>query len=369
MNVPMTIVFAGGGTGGHLFPGLAIAEALQSKVPAARISFAGSRDKIEATVVPRHGYEFDPVWISGFRRRLSLSTFVFPLKVAVSLWQARGIIRRRRPDVVVGTGGYVSGPVVYMAARMGVPTLIQEQNEYPGVTTRLLAKRADEVHITFEETRAHIADARVVHVTGNPVRSSLRRLPTANARRVWGLDPDRPVLFVFGGSLGASSINTAVGGMLRSLDEQGVQVLWQTGARDAQAARDAAAGSAHVVVREFIHEMDAAYSAATLVLCRAGATSLAELTVLGLPSVLVPYPHAAADHQRRNARALENAGAARVVEDGQARTLGAVVLELLRDQDALRRMSEAAARLGRPDAASCIADAVIRLAGTKTGRR
>ncbi|MBL0173737.1 MAG: undecaprenyldiphospho-muramoylpentapeptide beta-N-acetylglucosaminyltransferase [Ignavibacteria bacterium] len=369
MNRPLTVVFTGGGTGGHLFPGIAIAEALLLRDPATRVSFAGSKKKIEAVVVPKRGFAFDAIWISGFRRRFSAETLSLPLKVVVSLWQSFRLLRARKPDVVVGTGGYVSGPVVAMAARMGTPTLIQEQNEYPGVTTRALSGMVDEVHITFDSTRRMLPRAKKVVLSGNPVRQSLSRAETGAARRAFGLDPALPVVFVFGGSLGAASINRAVVTMLPRFAEERVQVLWQTGTAQFVDMQRAAAGMPHAAVRAFIDEMHVAYSAATLVVCRAGATSIAELTALGIPAILVPYPHAAADHQRKNARALAGGGAARIVEDAAIDSLEDTLFPLLRDGDALRRMAEAARGLGRPEAAFDIADAVIRLAQLSPSRR
>jgi UDP-N-acetylglucosamine--N-acetylmuramyl-(pentapeptide) pyrophosphoryl-undecaprenol N-acetylglucosamine transferase len=369
MNRPLTVVFTGGGTGGHLFPGIAIAEALLQREPAARVSFAGSKRKIEAVVVPKLGYGFDAIWISGFRRRLSADTLSLPLKVAVSLWQSFRLLRARKPDVVVGTGGYVSGPVVAVAARMGTPTLIQEQNEFPGVTTRALSAMVDEVHITFDSTRRMLPRAKKIVLSGNPVRRSHARVETGSARRAFGLDPELPTVLVFGGSLGAASINRALAAMLPRFAEERVQVLWQTGTPQFDDMQRAAAGMPQVAVRAFIDEMHVAYAAATLVVCRAGATSIAELTALGIPAILVPYPHAAADHQRKNARALADAGAARIVEDASITTLEESLFPLLRDGDALQRMADAARAMGRPDAALDIADAVIRLAQLSPSRR
>lgn len=364
----LCVVFAGGGTGGHLFPGIAIAEALRAARADARISFVGSRRKLEATVVPKLGYPFDPIWIAGLRRSVSLETLALPFKLLVSLLQSHAILRRRKPDVVVGTGGYVSGPLVYQAARGGYPTLIHEQNEYPGITTRTLARWADEVHVTYESSRAHLPAGKAVFVSGNPVRPSLVRGDAGDARRSFGLEPERATVLCFGGSLGASSLNAALRAAIPRAMDAGVQILWQTGAREYDTLRGAVNGFEHrVALRPFIEEMHLAYSAATLVVCRAGATSIAEITTLGLPSVLVPYPHAAADHQRRNARALAAAGAAVLLEDADLDRFAETVLPLLADAQALDRLARNAATAGRPNAARDIAGAVIRLA--ERGRR
>jgi UDP-N-acetylglucosamine--N-acetylmuramyl-(pentapeptide) pyrophosphoryl-undecaprenol N-acetylglucosamine transferase len=366
LGKPLHILFAGGGTGGHLFPALAVAEELQRIRPGTRISFAGTADRIESRVVPRLGYGFTPIWISGFRRRLSLQTVLFPVKLAVSLIQSAALLRRLRPQAVVGTGGYVCGPVVYTASVMGIPTVIQEQNSYPGVTTRLLASRAGRVYITFEETRKHLPRAREVVVSGNPTRGAVGEAGRKEGHAFFGTDPEKPTLLVFGGSLGARSINEAVTGMLPELGAAGVQVLWQTGEQEYERVMQERKGpetGPMVTVLRFIDRMDLAYAAADLVLCRAGATTLAELTRAGLPSVLVPYPHAAADHQTSNARAMVDGGASLMIRDGELREqLPAVLRGLLHDTERRREMGSRARALGRPEAANTIARGVIQLA-------
>jgi UDP-N-acetylglucosamine--N-acetylmuramyl-(pentapeptide) pyrophosphoryl-undecaprenol N-acetylglucosamine transferase len=370
MNQPLRVIFAGGGTGGHLFPALAIAEALHSLAPDTAMSFVGSRHRIEATVVPKQGYPFDPVWIAGLKRSFSVETLLLPLKVLVSLAQSWRILRRRKPDVVVGTGGYAAGPLVYTAATLRLPTLIVEPNEYPGITTRLLAPKVDEVHITFASTAKMLPKTRALHLSGNPVRLSLARGNAVDARSSFGFKPDARTLLVFGGSLGAASINAAVAAMLPHLVEAGCQVIWQTGMRHYEQYRDfehTYAGSC--AVRPFIDDMNSAYAAATLVLCRAGATTLAELTALGKPAILVPYPFATADHQTGNAMALADAHAAVVIRDDALDTLAPRVLELLRDDDALDALGRASVALGKPRAAFTLAESVLRLSNRSLGSR
>lgn len=363
MNRALRVIFAGGGTGGHLFPGIAVAEALLQLRPDSRVSFVGSGNRIEARVVPERGYEFDAVWISGLRRSFSFATALLPLKLFVSLIQSWNILRRRKPHVVVGTGGFASGPLLYVAAKTGRRTLIHEQNEYPGVTTRKLAPLANEVHVTFPSSARMLPDARRIVESGNPVRLSLQRHDAGDARVHFGLHPARRTLFVFGGSLGASAVNRALRSLVPRLVREEYQLIWQTGARDIEEYRSLGAlYQGQVVVRPFIDEMDLAYSAADLVLCRAGATSVAELTALGMPAILVPYPQAAADHQYKNAAAVAAQGAARVLRDSELDRLEAELFALLDDDKALERMAGASAKLGRPGAAFDIARAVIRLA-------
>jgi UDP-N-acetylglucosamine--N-acetylmuramyl-(pentapeptide) pyrophosphoryl-undecaprenol N-acetylglucosamine transferase len=363
MSERRRFLFAGGGTGGHVFPALAIAEAIRVMDEEAAMHFAGSRNKIEARVVPQNGHTFHPIWISGIQRSFSFSTLLVPLKLAVSLVQSWILLRRVRPSAVVGTGGYVSGPVLYVASLCGYPTLIQEQNEYPGITTRLLARRVDEVHIAFERTKELLPRTSHIEMSGNPVRLQSNAITREEARSKFGLPDGGPVVFVFGGSQGSRAINTEIRNMLPKLRDAGVRLLWQTGRPDYAEIKKAAAGSgASVSVYEFIDDMCSAYAASDLVICRAGAASIAELTALGLPSILVPYPYAAANHQFHNAQALVQLGASRMIEDKNIAGLGDMLFPLIDDREMLKRMSLAAREAGRPDAARRIAQAVLRLA-------
>lgn len=364
----MKVVLAGGGTGGHLYPALAIAEALRRLSPDAVIAFIGTRDRIEGRVVPRHGYEFFAIRVSGLRRSLTPANLLFPFRLVVALWQSRRILRRIRPDVVVGTGGYVCGPPLFMAVRMGIPTVIQEQNSYPGVTTRLLAGRVDEVHITFEVTRRYLRRGARVFLTGNPSRATIGNVTREVGARAFGLDPSRQTVLVTGGSQGAGTLNNAMIGALEPLVSEGIQVLWSTGEQEYDRVKDAVGSRVAVnpklaVVLPFIGEMDHAYAVADLAVCRSGASTLSELTNAGVPSVLVPYPLAAADHQRLNAETLVDAGAAELVADGKiGALLLPVVRRLLSDPARLQVMASRARELGRPDAAERIARAIMDLA-------
>lgn len=360
----LRVIFAGGGTGGHLYPALAIADEIKRRHPDADILFVGTRGKIESRVVPGRGYPFVTIWISGFRRRLSAETLLFPLKVAVALVQSALLVRRTKPDVVIGTGGYVCGPVVAAAQILRRRTLIQEQNSVPGATTRMLAPRADEVHIAFEGSAAYLRRRDNVRLTGNPTRERIGSVSRTEGSRAFGLDPGAATLLVFGGSLGASTINAAVVPLARDLAGEGVQILWQTGSEDFERLRASCEGlSERVRMYPFIDSMENAYAACDLAICRSGASSIAELTRAGVPSVLIPYPHAAADHQTENARAVAAAGAAVLLSDGEAAVLlGETVRRLLGDRVRLAAMAGAARLLGKPGAAGVLADAVERLA-------
>jgi len=360
----LRVLFAGGGTGGHLFPALAIADEVRTYVPDAEILFVGTKDKIEARVVPEKGYRLETIWISGFRRNFALGNLVFPLKVMVSVMQAFSIIRKFQPHVVVGTGGYVSGPVLYAASRKNIPTLIQEQNSYPGATTRMLAKRATEVHITFESSRKYFDRKDNLFLSGNPTRAGLENVYRSAAVRYFGFTDDgRKTVLVFGGSLGAHSINRAVEQSFDQIVKHNLRLIWQTGTADLERMKPLRERVSHdsVWIDSFIDRMDFAYAASDMVVCRAGATTIAELARLGKAAILVPYPFAAANHQAENARAMAEAGAAVIVNDADIEKQLASVLSSALDENNLGRMREASKNLGWPNAAKTIAERIVDL--------
>jgi len=360
----LTVLFAGGGTGGHLYPALAIAEQIRSLRPDAEVMFVGTKGRIEARVVPERGYRLFTIWISGLRRKLAISTLLVPVKAVVAFVQSLVILLRIRPAAVVGTGGYVCGPVVLAAAGLGMPTVLQEQNSVPGMTTRILSGFVDEVHVAFDGTRELLKRAARVLVSGNPVRAAVGKVSRGEGARRFGLSPERKTLLVFGGSAGATSINNVMLGLLPDLAAMQIQVLWQTGERDFGRISAVAGREAGVCVRQYIEEMEYAYAACDLAVCRAGATTVAELTCAGVPSVLVPYPFATADHQTENARALERAGAAVLCPDVVlGARLGETAKLLFGDPEKLRRMASSAKALGKPEAARVIAEAVLKRAG------
>jgi len=360
----MRVLIAGGGTGGHLFPALAIAEELRRQAPGVEILFIGREHGMERELVTREGFPFAPVHLRGWNRRLGRETLQFPLSLARGLIQSYLIVRRFRPHVVVGTGGYVSGPALLWSALVGLPTLIQEQNSLPGATTRLLSRRVDEVHLSFARSRRYFRRRDHLRLSGNPLRRTLGRVERSRACRTLSLDPDRPVLLITGGSQGAHSINLAVAEGFEQLAERRVQVLWQTGPRDLEGMRRRCGGRGErTVITDFIQDMSQAYAAADVVVCRAGATTVAEVAACGLPAVFVPFPFATADHQRFNAQAMVNAGAAEMVLNGQLNEgrLMHVLLPLLEDESKRRAMARKSKRFGRPQAAVIVARAVLQL--------
>lgn len=358
------ILLAGGGTGGHLYPALAIADEIKKLAPTSNILFVGTKDKIEARVVPSHGYDFRTIWISGLHRRLTVHNLLFPVKAAVACMQSFFLIKQWKPDVVVGTGGYVCGPVVYVASLLGIPVVIHESNSYPGVTTRLLAHRATKVLIAFDETKRWLKRTEHVELVGTPTRSGLGKAERTAALNFFALDPAKKTVLVFGGSLGAASINNAIVNLLDELQRNNAQLIWQTGQSDFERIRTAVGKRTIGWIGPYIDRMEYAYAAADVAVCRSGALTIAELTRVGLPAILVPYPYAAADHQTANARTLVEAGAAVLVKDVELQTsLGRELTRLLRNDERRKQMAEASKKLGRPEAGITIARNILELVG------
>lgn len=359
----LSILFAAGGTGGHLFPAIGIAEEIKKMEPDARIAFVGTKNKIEARIIPQKGFAFHTIWISGFHRRLTVENLLFPLKVVVSLFQSFFLIQKTKPDVVVGTGGYVCGPVLYVATLMKIPTVIHESNSYPGKTTRMVASRVSKVLLTFEITKKWLptADAGKIELVGTPTRDSLGKISREGGLKFFNLNPKKKTLLVFGGSLGATTINMMIEKIVDELTKTGVQIIWQTGEKEAE--RFESKRNENVWVGKFIDAMEFAYAAADLVMCRSGATTLAELTRLGKPAILVPYPHAAANHQELNAQAMVEAGAAVMIKDTDMKAKAlSTIKEILSNDTARNTMHERSLSLGKPNAGTEIAQKIMRMA-------
>jgi UDP-N-acetylglucosamine--N-acetylmuramyl-(pentapeptide) pyrophosphoryl-undecaprenol N-acetylglucosamine transferase len=356
------ILFAAGGTGGHLFPALAIADEIRKTNPDANLLFAGTKDKIEARIVPQRGYEFAAIWISGLHRGLTLQNLLFPVKIVVSLVQSFFLIQQFRPGVVVGTGGYVCGPVLFVASLLGIPTVVHESNSFPGITTRLLSGRATKVFTAFEVTNRWLKRTDNVEMVGTPTRESLDNVSKESAIRFFGLGERKRTILVFGGSLGANSVNRAVAKLAERFSSRGFQFIWQTGESDYAGIKETLAAKNIGWVGPFIDRMDYAYAAADIVVSRSGATTIAELTRVGKPAILVPYPYAAADHQTMNAKSVADAGAAVLVTDNTVDTaLGTVILETLNDDARMESMANASKCLGKPDAGKIVAEKIMGL--------
>ena len=361
LNTPYRFLFAGGGTGGHLYPAIAVADEIKRLKPESEIIFVGTKSKIEGRVVPKLGYGFKSIWIKGFARKFNLENILFPLKLFVSLVQSLFISFRFKPRVAIGSGGYVAGPAIWGASVLGAKIILMESNSYPGVTTRLLERYADEVNISFEDSKKYLRRPDKIKLTGNPVRSELGCSTKEESKKSFGLDENKFTILVLGGSLGAASINNSVAKCVEELENKSLQIIWQTGKNYYHSYKNINLDS--VKILDFIEDMNKAYSACDLLVARAGATTIAELTVLGIPSILIPSPHVAENHQYFNAKSLADNNAAILIKDSDVDSLlKDRILEIAADKELLKRLSENAKRISKPDAANVIAKSAINFA-------
>ena len=370
----MKFVLTCGGTAGHINPALAVAGRLKELMPDSEFLFLGAEDKMEMDLVPRAGYTIRPLKITNISRGRSLSAVMHNLEtlknVALSEREARRILTDFQPDAVIGTGGYVCYPVLAAASRLQIPTLVHESNALPGLTTRMLADKVDAILVGFEESRKHYADPEKVTVTGTPVRGEFARYTKDLARTELGLDPKEPLVVSVWGSLGSGHMNGMITEMLPMLKGQRrFRMIHSVGSRDhadfcrTLSERDLDPADCNVDAREYIFDMPRVMAAADLILCRAGASTLAELTYMGKPVLIVPSPNVTDNHQEKNARVLERAGGAKVFLEGQfdASSLLAEIDRLLQSPEELERMSRAMASLSVPDATDKIVDKVLSL--------
>ena len=367
MDEELRIIISGGGTGGHIFPAVSIANAIKAKHPDAKILFVGALGRMEMQRVPAAGYEIKGLPIQGFDRKNLLKNVKVLFKIWKSQRMAKQIIKDFRPMAAVGVGGYASGPTLNKAAAMGIPCLIQEQNSYAGVTNKLLAKKADKICVAYEGMERFFPAEKII-MTGNPVRQALleNKMTKAEAIQCFGLDPQKKTILIVGGSLGAGTVNKSVMQHLDDIEKSGVQVIWQTGKYYHADIIKELEGRVltNVKIMDFISDMGAAYKAADLVISRAGASSISEFCLLGTPVILVPSPNVAEDHQTKNAMALVNKQAALYVKDAEApEKVISMALETVQDEQALRSLSENILKLALPNSADIIADEVIKLTG------
>jgi UDP-N-acetylglucosamine--N-acetylmuramyl-(pentapeptide) pyrophosphoryl-undecaprenol N-acetylglucosamine transferase len=357
----MKFIISGGGTGGHIFPAVAIANELRRRLPDAEILFVGANGRMEMTRVPEAGYKIVGLDITGLQRRLTPQNLMFPVRVFRSVRKAGKLIEEFRPDAVVGVGGYASAPVLLAATSRAIPSLIQEQNSYAGLVNKLLAKRVNKICVAYDGMEKFFPSDKLV-LTGNPVRTEIASGDRTEAQRFFGLDPSKQTLLVIGGSLGARTLNQATAAALARLREAGIQLLWQTGKLyfpEAQQQADQANGL-HAL--EFIQRMDLAYATADVVISRAGALSVSELCLTGKASILVPSPNVAEDHQTKNALALVSKGAAVLITDEHAPArLYDEALRLLADPARQQQLSTRVRELARPNATVSIVDELLNL--------
>lgn len=356
------ILISGGGTGGHIFPALSIANALKRRIDA-EILFVGADNRMEMEKVPAAGYKIIGLPVAGFNRKNIFKNISVLHKLFKSVRLARNIIRDFKPDIAIGVGGYASGPTLKAAQRAGVPTLVQEQNSYAGVTNKLLAAKARKICVAYEGMEKFFPAGKIV-ITGNPVRKNLcdNTGDRAHARASFGLDTEKTTVLVVGGSLGARTLNESLEMGIRKLLESGLQIIWQTGKFFGNRAQLAAKGLSGAVVTEFISDMGNAYAAADLVVSRAGAGSISELQILGKPCILVPSPNVAEDHQTKNALALVDKNAAIMVTDADAgETLADTVISLAADKKKLEAMSRNIAAMAMRDSDEAIVDEILKI--------
>ena len=358
-------IISGGGTGGHIFPAISIANALKKKRPDAKFLFVGAEGRMEMEKVPNAGYEIVGLPVSGLNRGSLLKNFKVLFRLFKSLRMAKKVVRDFAPDIAVGVGGYASGPTLYMAHRSGIPTVLQEQNSYAGVTNKLLAKKAAKICVAYEGMERFFPQDKII-LTGNPVRQDfLEVTPKAQeAYDFFHFSPAKKTLLIIGGSLGARTINQSVIAGLSKLKEAGIQVLWQTGKLYYEGALKAYEPfkTDDIVVTDFVKRMDYAYSIADLVVSRAGASSISELCLLGKPSILVPSPNVAEDHQTKNAQALATRNAAVMVADKDANSLLLdEAIRMIEDEALLNELGENAKKMAQLDSADRIADEILKL--------
>lgn len=356
-------LISGGGTGGHIFPAVSIANALREQHPDCEILFVGALGRMEMTRVPAAGYDIVGLPVQGFDRKRLWRNVPIVCNLIKSLWRVRGIIKEFKPDVAIGVGGYASGAAMKAAAMMGIPVLLQEQNGFAGVTNKLLKGDAAKICVAYEGMERFFPADKII-LTGNPVRQNLTQGTREEACKEFGFDATKKTLLIIGGSLGARTINESVKDGLKALSESGIQVIWQTGKGYIDACREAAAefASPALVVTDFVSRMDLAYAVADLVISRAGASSISELCLLGKPSILVPSPNVAEDHQTHNAMALVDKHAAVLVKDVEARnSLVDTALSLIGDDARLNELSTNVAAMAQHDSARRIADEVMKL--------
>jgi len=359
------VVISGGGTGGHIFPALSIARAIEKQVANVEFLFVGADNRMEMEKIPHEGYKIIGLWISGLQRSLSKKTLLLPFKILHSIWRSYRIIREFKPDLVIGTGGYASGPLLYVAAKKGIPCLIQEQNSYAGVTNKILSRYVQKICVAYEKMDRFFPEGKII-LTGNPVRKDILAFQAKKkvAEELFDIDSSKPTVLVVGGSLGALTINDTIANKIQRFKDAGMNLIWQTGIsyhNKAQAFVDSVKQRG-INSYSFIKEMDKAYAIADVVISRAGAIAIAELSCIGKPIILVPSPNVAENHQYKNAQSLVNKNAALLVEDAQVnRKLVDTLEELMKNEDLKLTLSSNIKKIAITNAADRIAKIALDL--------
>jgi len=367
---PYRLIISGGGTGGHIFPAIAIANEFRERHPDAQILFVGAKDKMEMTRIPEAGYKIIGLWISGIQRKLTLSNLLFPIKLIVSYLRAMTIVKKFKPHAVIGTGGFASGPIMMAATRFGIPSVIQEQNSFAGLANKQVAGKVSKVCVAYDGMEKYFPKDKIV-VTGNPVRKDILSVGTKREKALshFGFNSNKQTLLIIGGSLGARSINESIIKGIEKLVDSEVQVIWQTGKGyyDNYKAQLGKYDLRRIRVHDFVREMDLAYAAADVVISRSGALAVSEICIAGKPVILVPSPNVAEDHQTQNAKALVDKGAALMIPDKEAgQRLVDEALKLLFDQHRAAKLTESITLLARPGATAAIVNEIEKLLAEKS---
>ena len=356
------IILSGGGTGGHIYPAIAIANELKSRYPESEVLFVGAKDRMEMEKVPQAGYKIIGLWISGIQRRLTLKNLMFPLKLISSLWNAKKIVKQFKPDVVIGTGGFASGPLLQVASSKGIPSLIQEQNSFPGITNKLLSKKVDKICVAYDGLERFFPKEKIIK-TGNPVRQDLLHIDSKKeeALKIFELEPNKKTLLVLGGSLGARRINQLIESELDFFNTHKVQVIWQCGKLYYQQYK-INGNDKHVQVHAFLNRMDLAYAAADVIISRAGASSVSELCIVGKPVIFIPSPNVAEDHQTKNAQSIvEKEAAILIKEEDLEVDFESKFKQLIASEEKQKKLGENIKKLALINATKQIADEVEEL--------
>lgn len=358
----LRVLMAAGGTGGHVYPAIAIADAIRDLHQDTEFLFVGTRDRMEWETVPKYGYEIKSVWISGIHRRLTIQNLLFPVKLLTSVVQSFSILKSFNPNIVIACGGFASGPIGWVAAKLGIPVFLQEQNSYPGLTNRLLAKHAAIIFTTFEDAKQYLPEDKI-KLTGNPVREQVEKLDKTAALNKFDFSANLPVLLIIGGSGGAKALNDILSSNLDRLhNEANLQIIWQCGPKYYDDLNDEIDVEKYPNLRlmAYIDDMSAAYGASDLVVARAGAGTFSELAALGKPAILVPSPNVAEDHQTTNAKSLVHAGAAKLLKESDLeQSFYTTLTDLIRDNEQLNSMAFSMKSLAKPKAAKEIATEIF----------
>jgi UDP-N-acetylglucosamine--N-acetylmuramyl-(pentapeptide) pyrophosphoryl-undecaprenol N-acetylglucosamine transferase len=357
----LKFILSGGGTGGHIYPALAIANELKTRFPDAEFLFVGAKDKMEMQKVPQSGYKIEGLWIAGLQRKLTLQNAMFPFKLMSSLLKSRKIIKQFKPNVVIGTGGFASGPLLQMANMLNIPTVIQEQNSFPGITNKLLSKKANKICVAYENLERFFPKDKMI-LTGNPVRQDLIDIKSKReeGQRFYNLDSNKKTLLVLGGSLGARRVNQLIEKELEKIVAQNVQIIWQCGKLYFEDYKKY--NSKNVQVLAFIDRMDLVYAAADIVLSRAGASSVSELCIVGKPVIFIPSPNVAEDHQTKNAKSIVDKKGALMIKESELDEEFLLVFEaLLKDEGKQQYLSSNIKKMALPNATKQIVDEIVKL--------